>query len=117
MNLEFITWDFTKVKMKTYTWNLSVALLSPTCYLFNVLQIRTLGMDFQKCFQNLTKQFLVLANPDFNNNFCPSLFLGSVVPLYMVSCVFQSSFLVCDHPRVSGPQGLERGVPLGFLAF
>ena len=29
INLEFS--DFTKIKMKTYTWNSSVALLSPTC--------------------------------------------------------------------------------------
>ena len=26
-----LTWDFTKIKRKTYTWNSSVALLSPTC--------------------------------------------------------------------------------------
>ena len=30
--LSNLTWDCTKVKMKTYTWNSSVALLSPTCY-------------------------------------------------------------------------------------
>ena len=26
-----LAWDFTKIKMKTFTWNSSVALLSPTC--------------------------------------------------------------------------------------
>ena len=26
-----LIWGFTKIKMKTYTWNSSVALLSPTC--------------------------------------------------------------------------------------
>ena len=30
--LSTLTWDFTMIKMKTFTWNSSVALLSPTCY-------------------------------------------------------------------------------------
>ena len=34
-----LTLDFTKIKRKTYTWNSSVALLSPTCYFSFVLQI------------------------------------------------------------------------------
>ena len=29
--LSSLTWDFTVIKMKTFTWNSSVALLSPTC--------------------------------------------------------------------------------------
>ena len=29
--LSTLTWDFTMIKMKTFTWNSSVALLSPTC--------------------------------------------------------------------------------------
>ena len=29
--LSTLTWDFIMIKMKTYTWNSSVALLSPTC--------------------------------------------------------------------------------------
>ena len=31
--LSTLTWDFTMIKMKTFTWNSSVALLSPTCSL------------------------------------------------------------------------------------
>ena len=34
--LSNLTWDCTKVKMKTYTWNSSVALLSPTCISFKL---------------------------------------------------------------------------------
>ena len=30
--LSTLTWDFTMIKMKTFTWNSSVALLSPTCF-------------------------------------------------------------------------------------
>ena len=30
--LSTLTWAFTIIKMKTFTWNSSVALLSPTCY-------------------------------------------------------------------------------------
>ena len=30
-----LTLDFTKIKIKTYTWNSSVALLSPTCVFLN----------------------------------------------------------------------------------
>ena len=33
--LSNLTWDCTKIKMKTYTWNSSVALLSPTCLYCN----------------------------------------------------------------------------------
>ena len=29
-----LTWDFTKIKIKTYTWNSSVGLLSPTCLFY-----------------------------------------------------------------------------------
>ena len=29
--LSTLTWDCNKIKMKTYTWDSSVALLSPTC--------------------------------------------------------------------------------------
>ena len=29
--LSTLTWDFTMIKIKTFTWNSSVALLSPTC--------------------------------------------------------------------------------------
>ena len=32
INLSTLTWDFTMIKIKTFTWNSSVALLSPTCY-------------------------------------------------------------------------------------
>ena len=37
--LSTLTWDFTMIKMKTFTWNSSVALLSPTCLsnYYNVL--------------------------------------------------------------------------------
>ena len=29
-----LTWDCNEIKMKTYTWNSSLALLSPTCFFF-----------------------------------------------------------------------------------
>ena len=32
-----LTWDFTIIKMKTFTWNSSVALLNPTCVCYNWL--------------------------------------------------------------------------------
>ena len=35
--LSTLTWDCNKIKLKTYTWNSSVALLSPTC--FNILLV------------------------------------------------------------------------------
>ena len=42
INLKFnllstLTWDFTMIKMKTFTWNSSVALVSPTCLFFYYL--------------------------------------------------------------------------------
>ena len=59
--LSTLTWDFTMIKMKTFTWNSSVALLSPTCFLF--LSVRLLGhttagtfdikmfIDFESCLE------------------------------------------------------------------
>ena len=37
---QVLTWDCTKIKMKTYTWNLSVTLLRPTCF-FILVHINT----------------------------------------------------------------------------
>ena len=47
---QVLCWDCTKIKMKTYTWNSSVALLSPTCLI-----------NWQCVFQKMCTFFLINA--------------------------------------------------------
>ena len=42
-----LTWNFTKIKMKTYNWNSSVALLSPTCFI--IIELIFISKDVFIC--------------------------------------------------------------------
>ena len=65
--LSALTWDCTKIKMKTYTWNSSVALLSPTCSSWSLTIKRRKQAEVELCQAMVTIKHIMWRSSEIQN--------------------------------------------------